>query len=68
MQEGMIIDAYAAKFLRLSRFAPLLVAEERDKECRFHLGLSSEVQDYIAMTIMEICRSSQGRSASKTHH
>lgn len=34
-QEGMTVDVYAAKFSRLSRFAPALVAEKRDRACRF---------------------------------
>lgn len=32
-QEGMMIDAYAVKFSRLSRFSPSLVAEERNRAC-----------------------------------
>ena len=42
------MDGYAAKFLRLSRFAPLLVAKEADKAHRFQQGLQWDIQGKIA--------------------
>ena len=43
----MTVDEYAAKFLRLSRFAPKLVAEEAeeaDRADRFQQGLRMDLQ------------------------
>ena len=37
------IDAYAAEFVRLSRFAPMLVADEEDKANHFRQGLKPEI-------------------------
>ena len=42
------VDEYAAKFLRLSRFAPKLVAEEADRADRFQQGLKMELQVQLA--------------------
>lgn len=42
----------SGEFLRFSRFAPTLVAEERNKARRFQHGLSLETREYMTMTIM----------------
>jgi hypothetical protein len=42
------VDAYAAEFLRLSRFAPHMVAEEKHRARRFRLGLQWDIQQSIA--------------------
>lgn len=45
-QEGMMIDAYAVKFSRLSRFSPSLVAEERNRACNApFFQLFSKIED-----------------------
>jgi uncharacterized protein GlcG (DUF336 family) len=41
------VDEYAANFLRLSRFAPALVATEEDKAERFQQGLHWDIQGKI---------------------
>ena len=37
------VDAYAAEFLRLSRFSPSMVADEEDRANRFQQGLRWEI-------------------------
>ena len=41
------VDAYAAEFLRLSRFAPYMVADEETKVKRFQQGLNLDMQMYM---------------------
>jgi len=41
------IDEYAAEFLRLSRFAPYIVAAEKDWANRFQQGLRLEIQKFL---------------------
>ena len=41
------IDEYAAKFLRLSRFAPYMVAEEEDLANQFQQGLRLDIQKFL---------------------
>ena len=38
------MDEYAAKFLRLSRFTPYMVAEEENRASRFQQGLKMDIQ------------------------
>lgn len=52
-QEGGTLDAYAAKFLRLSKFAPKLVVEERDRVRRFQQVLSLKIQEHMNMIVMK---------------
>lgn len=47
-----MVDAYTTKFSRLGRFAPTLVAGERDRERRFQQGLSLKIQEHMVMTVM----------------
>ena len=48
LQQGSrSIDEYAAKFLRLSRFAPYMVAEEEDRANRFQQGLRFDIQKFL---------------------
>jgi hypothetical protein len=42
------MDEYAASFLRMSRFAPSMVAKESDKANRFQQGLQWEIQKQLA--------------------
>ena len=41
------VEAYAAEFLRLSRFSPQMVADEADRADRFQQGLQWEIQDKL---------------------
>ena len=43
-QWNKTVDEYATEFLRLSRFAPKLVAEEADRAERFQQGLRVDLQ------------------------
>ena len=43
-QRNDIVDGYAANFLRLSRFAPSMVAHETEKAHRFQQGLQWDIQ------------------------
>lgn len=47
-QNEMSIYAYKHTFLRLSYYAPSMVATERDKCRRFELGLRDEIRDILA--------------------
>ena len=49
----MSVDAYASKFLRLSRFALTIVAEEPDRANRFQQGLRLDIQKLIASQELE---------------
>jgi len=42
------VDQYAAEFLRLSRFAPSMVADEEDKANRLQQGLKPEIRKQLA--------------------
>ena len=46
-QESHSIDEYAAEFLRLSRFAPYMVADEEDRANRFQQGLRLDIQKFL---------------------
>lgn len=39
----MTVDVYIAEFSKLKKFAPSLVAKERDRACRFQQGLSLDI-------------------------
>ena len=43
-QWNQFVDEYAAKFLRLSRFTPYMVAEEENRASRFQQGLKMDIQ------------------------
>jgi hypothetical protein len=47
-QRDKSVEAYAAEFLRLSRFAPKLVEDEADRADRFQQGLQWDIQVQIA--------------------
>ena len=47
-QNHRIVDEYAAKFLRLSRFAASVVATEEDRAERFQCGLRFDIQMLLA--------------------
>ena len=47
-QYDRTVDAYAAEFLRLSRFAPSMVKDEEDRANRFQQGLRLEIQKFLA--------------------
>lgn len=47
-QWNMSADAYAAKFIRLSRFAPHMVANEANRANRFQKGLTWDLQEKLA--------------------
>lgn len=51
--EGMTVDEYIFEFSKLSRFAPPLVTEERDRARRFQQGLNLEIQEHMAMTVIK---------------
>jgi len=38
------VDEYAAEFLRLSQFAPYMVADEEKRASRFQQGLTVDIQ------------------------
>ena len=38
------VDEYAAEFLRLSRFAPYMIADEEKRAARFQQGLQMDIQ------------------------
>ena len=42
------MDGYTTKFLRLSRFAPSMVAQEAEKAHRFQQGLQWDIQSHLA--------------------
>ena len=44
----MTMDTYAAEFVKLSRFAPMLVADEEDKANHFRQGLKPEIRKFLA--------------------
>ena len=46
-QRNWSVDEYAAEFLRLSRFAPYMVADEEKRASRFQQGLKMDVQMYL---------------------
>ena len=46
-QRNRSVDEYAAEFLRLSRFAPYMVADEEKRASRFQQGLKMDVQMYL---------------------
>lgn len=48
-QGNMIVDEYASEFLRLSRFAPAMVADEEDRANRRHQGLKPEIRKQLAL-------------------
>ena len=43
-QWNQSVDEYAAEFLRLSRFAPYMVANEEKRASRFQQGLRVDIQ------------------------
>jgi hypothetical protein len=43
----MTVDLYAAEFIKLSRFAPYMIATEENKAKRFQQGLTLELQERI---------------------
>ena len=45
--ESRTVDEYATEFLRLSRFAPYMVAEEEDRANRFQQGLRLDIQKFL---------------------
>ena len=47
-QKDRSVEAYAAEFLRLSRFAPKMVEDEADRADRFQQGLQWDIQVQIA--------------------
>ena len=51
-QQDLTVDAYAAEFARLSRFAPSMVAEEEDRAHRFQQGLRIELQRMMVSTAL----------------
>lgn len=50
-QNERSVYAYKQTFLRLSYYAPSLVATERDKCRRFELGLRDEIRDMLAAVV-----------------
>ena len=46
-QQGRIVDEYATEFLRLSQFAPYMVAEEEDRAYQFQQGLELDIQKFL---------------------
>ena len=46
-QRNRSVDEYAAEFLRLSRFAPYMVADEEKRASRFQQGLKMDVQMFL---------------------
>ena len=51
-QHDLSVDAYAAEFARLSRFAPSMVADEEDRAYRFQQGLRIGLQRMIVSSMM----------------
>ena len=46
-QRDQTVDEYAAEFLRLSRFAPYMVANEENRASRFQQGLRLQIQMFL---------------------
>ena len=46
------MDEYAAKFLRLSRFAPYMVAEEENRANRFQQDLRLDIQKFLVTQLL----------------
>jgi len=46
-QESRTVDKYAAKFLRLSQFAPYMVAKDEDQANQFKQGLRLDIQKFL---------------------
>ena len=46
------VDEYAAEFLRLSRFAPYMVAGEENHASHFQQGLKMDIQ--IALILLQL--------------
>jgi len=46
-QRDQTVDEYAAEFLRLSRFAPYMVANEENRASRFQQGLRMQIQMFL---------------------
>ena len=46
-QRDQTVDEYAAEFLRLSRFAPYMVANEEIRARRFQQGLRMQIQMFL---------------------
>ena len=46
-QRDQTVDEYAAEFLRLSRFAPYMVANEENRARRFQQGLRMQIQMFL---------------------
>ena len=46
-QRDQTVDEYAAKFLRLSRFAQYMVANEEIRARRFQQGLRVQIQMFL---------------------
>ncbi|MFW5439049.1 hypothetical protein [Paenibacillus apiarius] len=47
-QRDRTVDAYAVEFIKLSRFAPAMVAKEEDRAYRFHLGLRANIRVFVS--------------------
>ena len=46
-QKDQTVDEYAAKFLRLSRFAPYIMANEENRASRFKQGLKIKIHMFL---------------------
>ena len=53
-QWDMTVDTYAAEFVRLSKFALMLVADEEDKANHFRQGLKPEIRKFLASQQLDI--------------
>ena len=54
LQQGdKSVDQYAAEFLRLSRFAPYMIADEEDRASRFLQGLKLDLQAFLTVQQMK---------------
>lgn len=67
-QEGMTVDAYATEFLRLSRFAPLLVAEKRDGTQVLTRLKFGNTRKHSHDNYGNLCQSPQRQLSSGTGH
>ena len=49
------VDEYVAEFLRLSRFAPYMVADEEKRASRFQQGLRVDIQMLLIHHQLKTC-------------